>query len=319
MVQLNTGSLNILHPDFAVRHNEADGLIPGTNCSNWSTRKERIVTVLNDSKLDVICLQEISRANLNEILPHLVGYAEASHEMHQSRGDGVAILYKTDRLVLKQKHTFEPVHGMMSACVDLSERASGKIVRVASCHLKGGGSPEGINQINSLVERVETTPGFVHARVIAGDFNADANREHWNSARFRSLREKLYQHDDSQSPTEPKKNRRIDWVWIKASEAHEVQSLPIVHETVSAHIISATKLVWKNRTSFQPVGTASLVSPGVSSHKEGVLSLPSLSVSPPTPLSTPKRALPWYKNVGNFFWGIGRAIYTWFKSLFSQP
>ncbi len=231
------GTLNILHPAFAEKHHTQEGL--GQNGkSNWHTRKDKIATLITRSNLDVICLQEISQQSNLDLQEKLKNEYEIAH-IPRSRGDGLAIYFKKVRF---EKMNFVALSDGL-CFIDLKDRTTGKVVRVANCHLQGG------NQQHKGKKQIETLLAQVNApiSVIAGDFNADESQLHQADSKFSALLKEGFQHDGNLDETEvPKptctKGRHIDWIWCRfetpglAPQHHVIAQ----NEVVSDHLLSAS-------------------------------------------------------------------------------
>lgn len=250
-VEFTIGSYNILHPEFALKHKEAAGLDVNGQ-SNWAGRKIEIVKKLEESNLDIICLQEVSAQSIKDLMKSpnrgkLKGYSY-KHIPNQ-RGDGVAILWKKSVFKEKHKDEFEVNNSVRSGFVDLMK--NGKTIRVASCHLTGGKNQvQGEKDIHNIRERVESQAKNIDAIVIAGDFNATQD-----SGKIKKL--EGYKFDGDTSPTEIKTSRKIDWVFVKSegamlsplklgsSAAEESKAHP------SDHRLIATKVELKSNSKTQ--------------------------------------------------------------------
>lgn len=244
-MSVSVGTFNMLDPQFALNHNQKEGLT-NTGQSNWPTRKQGVVKLLNESKLDVICLQEISPKSLNDIKKDLNGQYDIKYIKHAGRSDGVAILYKkTFKEVNSQTLS---LHGLNSGYVDLKDQITGRVVRVANCHLLGGNKQnQGKEQIEKLLERVDNDPskgGAIAARIITGDFNADEKQLNNPNSKFDALQKANYQFDGDLSATEIANNRHIDWIWIRGDSRLSHLDIP-QPKPVSDHALLATKITFK--------------------------------------------------------------------------
>lgn len=239
------GTFNILDPNYALKHNQKEGLT-STGQSNWSTRKQGIVKLINGSNLDVICLQEISLDSFNDLKSGLENFYTIKHIKHIGKGDGLAILYKKTFREINSK--IESLHGLNFGYVDLQDHVSKKIIRVANCHLLGGPKQDlGKQQIEKLLKAVENDPstrGVISARIITGDFNADEKLLTETNTKFTSLQQANYQFDGDVTPTEIGKARHLDWIWIRgdAKLSHLNISQPV---SVSDHALLATEICLK--------------------------------------------------------------------------
>lgn len=241
-MNINIGTLNILDPDFAITHKQNEGLENGR--SNWGSRKDKIVKLLKDASLDVVCLQEVSAQSFHDLKIDLekLGYS-CVHTPHSGRKDGLAILYKQKKFQQVHYVSFAKA-GLDSCFVDLKDQATNKIIRVANCHLLGGGKPEGTAQIENLVNQVEKSPQYnIDARIIVGDFNEDQTKLNLVQTKFSALQKANYIFDGDLSPTEAGKNRKIDWLWIKVPNA-QIAPIQIPQPIVSDHKLCASRVTF---------------------------------------------------------------------------
>lgn len=250
--EVTIGTFNILDPVFAERHKQSQGL-NHLGRSNWDTRAPRLITCIQNSNLDVICLQEVSNVSKEYFEKFTQGTYVLLWSKHQSRHDGVAILYKKDKfkhIAFKQI----PSEGLCASYVDLKEKASQSVIRVASCHLLGGPAKGPVHsgkiQVDkyvSVVEKQESSLAYtLEAKIIAGDFN-EANPQ---SEKFQAL-QGYYTTDGSSMITEPDKNRKIDWIWVNSRGF--LNQLKVAQEdNLSDHRLLATKLILPIQSSDIP-------------------------------------------------------------------
>lgn len=244
-MSITIGTLNILHPPYAERHKQKEGLNQNGK-HNWHTRKDRIANLIKQSDLDVLCLQEIgSRSNL-DLQEKLRNAYEVVH-VSRERGDGLAIYFKKGKF---EKIKFTDL-GDGICFIDLNDRTMGKVVRVANCHLQGGSQQNvGKQQIETLLAKVNTpssTP--IAVRIIAGDFNSDETQLHQADSKFAALHKAGFQHNGDLSETElPKgghaKGRHIDWIWSHSDTPGLIPKPHLIaqSEVVSDHLLSASKI-----------------------------------------------------------------------------
>lgn len=223
-MQLSIGTLNILHPEFAVKHQEQAGLLPGTQLSNWEKRRINIVNEIGKANLDILGLQEISYESLADLKPSLELQGYAARHVPNPRGDGLAIIYKTNRFT---ELLFKPlrVHSDGVACfIDLLDKDSGKIARVANCHLLGGpsGPINGKIQLSEVSIALDLSSQYeIDLKAILGDFNED----HLHDDKKQILVKNNYVSDGVFVITEPSKNRQIDWIFIRQCSEKTVLNL----------------------------------------------------------------------------------------------
>ena len=91
------GTYNILHIIYATSYGDVEGMIKGTQESNWEIdRKAAIKSILLDSYLDVYMLQEVGTQELYDICSEdVLSYYGYVHTLHlPDRTDGVAVFWK---------------------------------------------------------------------------------------------------------------------------------------------------------------------------------------------------------------------------------
>lgn len=270
-MNITVGTFNILDPDFAVKYKQKEGLTAAGK-SNWNTRKDLIARKIENSNLDIMTLQEVSLTSFDDLSIDFqkAGYV-VKHVPHSERTDGLAVLYKANKFTEKGFKVFTK-HGMNSCYIDLA-MSTGKIIRVATCHLLGGPKQDmGREQIEQVVQMVEKNGAEeIEARIITGDFNADATQLDSPSdldeegdeldippTKFTALKEAEYEFDGDLTPTEIAKNRRIDWIWVRSSSV-TLSPLTAAMQTISQqrqeaasdHALAATQLQFKASV-FQP-------------------------------------------------------------------
>ncbi|MBN9378432.1 MAG: hypothetical protein BGO14_08040 [Chlamydiales bacterium 38-26] len=250
--EVTIGTFNILDPVFAERHKQPQGL-NSQGRSNWDSRGPRLITCIKNSNLDVICLQEVSEVSKKYFEKFTQDTYVILWSKHQSRHDGVAILYKKDKFKHIAFKKF-PSEGLCASYVDLQEKASKSVIRVASCHLLGGPAKGPVHsgkiQVDkyvSEVEKQESSQSYtLEAKIFAGDFN-EANLQ---SEKFQALKG-YYATDGSSMITEPDKNRKIDWIWVNSRGF--LNQLKVVQEdNLSDHRLLATKLTLPIQNSDVP-------------------------------------------------------------------
>lgn len=171
---IRVGSFNILSPTYALKNKQSEGVYNDGNC-NWFVRQERIINLIKDSQLDVICLQEICNSTLQDLSPDVskAGY-ELIFKKHPVGHDGLAILFKKGRMDKKnlisgsfQKRTF--------LFVDFIDKTINKIIRIGNCHLMGGlNEQEGFEQMENLLKDFLPKPKEkIDLRILMGDFASD--------------------------------------------------------------------------------------------------------------------------------------------------
>ena len=113
--EVTIGTFNILDPVFAERHKQPQGL-NSQGRSNWDSRGPRLITCIKNSNLDVICLQEVSEVSKKYFEKFTQDTYVILWSKHQSRHDGVAILYKKDKFKHIAFKKF-PSEGLCAVCL----------------------------------------------------------------------------------------------------------------------------------------------------------------------------------------------------------
>jgi hypothetical protein len=96
---LTVGTYNLLHPVYAEKHREAEGICGKLKKSNWEVRAPEIGRILQNSQLDVVFLQEVGSEQLLDLSPYISAY-QLTYVAHPGRSarDGVAVLTRRARL-----------------------------------------------------------------------------------------------------------------------------------------------------------------------------------------------------------------------------
>lgn len=152
--EFTIGTYNILHPFYALKWNEEEGIDKVTKKSNWNQRCARIGEILESNALDVYLLQEIGEAQLNDLKPYIADAYALIHFTHPARTarDGVAICCRRSTFKVTSSYSvpFEAVERekdgqhYMCAAVVLCTHKSAPLKRFAfaSTHLYTKGSVE---------------------------------------------------------------------------------------------------------------------------------------------------------------------------------
>lgn len=219
-MSFTVATYNILHPTYPTVDKSIQ---PNT----WPVRGPQIKQNIIDMNADVLCLQELSKISLQSLnLITSQGY-QVHYVKHNDAGkqDGVAICFKKDRFNWLQgehaDYTFNrvtPPHSQTTlthAYVDLQDKTTNKTIRVATCHLAGGGNgmSPGNKHIDAVLKKiyeVKKNAWPVDSLILTGDFNADQSHE-----RIFTMAAHDFSSDGSRDVTEPCNNRKIDWIWAK--------------------------------------------------------------------------------------------------------
>ncbi len=261
---------NILHEFFAIKYETAPGIITTTVngekkiTGNWKTRKILILNVLEKSKCDIICLQEVSlearaffEAELRKIHYIIAGCVIHSTLDHKNPY-GNLIFYKPREealtaFKLKTYRTLEKklifpqklyITGRGELFVDFNV-GDNTCIRVATTHLIGysrfdqdPGSEQkkkeaaltGYNQLTEIIEYIEKDSDEIDCIMITGDFNEGFEAEKEDYSRLKLLERNGYIYDGNKDPSEPSTKTKIDHIYLKYLRQRELVT-QITHET----------------------------------------------------------------------------------------
>jgi endonuclease/exonuclease/phosphatase family metal-dependent hydrolase len=206
---------------------------------NSKFRTNIIINNLNNANLDIICLQEVTADMGNAIAtsPKLQAKYSFTWEMHPQLQPpyqhGVAIGFRKDRF--ERSSNVEDIISLnkrVHLIMNLKDKTTQKIVRIASCHLLD--MRDRLNYNGEHTQHVVNTTisgSPADYTIIAGDMNADAsglNDELGISLAFKPLIDKEFKADENRESSEftkaeygngpiISKDRRIDWIWAKGA------------------------------------------------------------------------------------------------------
>jgi endonuclease/exonuclease/phosphatase family metal-dependent hydrolase len=170
---------------FNIRYGTADD---GPN--SWPFRKEAVFDLLADSQADVIGLQEVLEAQLEEIRKAVPQYASVStgRDDGMTAGEACSILYRKDRFELADSGTFwfsntpwlagtkHWGNGIPRICtwVRLIEKTNGKAFYMYNVHLDHQSQPSREKSVR-LLAKVIANRGTDEPYLVTGDFNMSMN------------------------------------------------------------------------------------------------------------------------------------------------
>jgi len=258
-------SYNILNPYHAVKWRTAEGLDEAGQ-DNWGAwRAEAVLENLEAGDFDVICLQELNTENLAWLTER---YELASHALHETDeplgAHGTAVMYRPERVELVASYAASSGGSpeRFGASADLRHKASGRVIRCLSVHLKGynpyeedlelkrasqrTGDQELARYVTwALNERLEGVDGLA----ILGDFNEDEREMSRESSRQAVLLERGFQWDGVCDVTETRTGRKIDWAFYRALSSRGAAQLhharPQQRLEASDHALTGLSLDFK--------------------------------------------------------------------------
>lgn len=281
MPSISVASYNVLNPYHAVKWADAEGLNEKgllkpvkklrasalsekswRSYSNWEERKERLRA--NLVLADIVCLQEIAHETIVSLLPAGYGLACAAyHKADQKYKEyGNAIIYRQDAAFkvasFECRWTYEKSDRAAACAVFALGNYS---ILVASIHLTGYDPEEsrrekmqeakkrGYLELAAYVEQLEDAATRLDGIVIAGDLNEDPGESAAPLYRMGYLAERGFRSDHNLLPSEPAKQRKIDWIFYKPLQ----QKLPAVLEPLSLettqlhasdHLMTGTRMIF---------------------------------------------------------------------------
>lgn len=262
------GTYNILNPFHAVKWRTSEGL-DDQGQDNWQQgRSASIIRNLTHAPIDICALQEIStltypalaRAQLNQkscLLSNLY-----THFTQDSLGaHGVTVLYCSERFERVNDVCVQTLSSeyRCTTSVDLKDRNTGKVYRIASVHLKGynpyeenisekrnaqkRGDLELQRYVNELLQDTEGLQGIF----ILGDFNEDAEemKARGHESRQGVLMQQHFSWSNTFESTEVRTGRQIDWIFYRDFDAqpHTLKHLSLKQDlSASDHMLTAAEL-----------------------------------------------------------------------------
>ena len=154
--------------------------------TRWDERKADVVEYIDTSGADVLCLQEVTKAQYDDLEASLKNYGIIWYPRDGgSNAEGLAILYSDDFTATNEERFWlsetpdvqSKGWGAMypRICVHATlKHTSGDILDVYNVHLDHMSNNARINGIKLVVERAFAAGGNA---VVAGDFNADTESD----------------------------------------------------------------------------------------------------------------------------------------------
>lgn len=231
-IMFSIGTYNIMKPNLQKnKYNAA-----------WNERKNQVLGNIRNGNLDVLCIQEVAKPELEWLSKEVFKFGYSLQHASCKDGSGVAVLYKQDKfnLISHSKGIFSGDNGNRTRAyvqLDLQDKSTQNISRVASMHLYGGtktGNSLAREQIESFKKQIEQNSQDVSQIILAGDFNSDHNDELAQNLNgpCRFLLETKEEFPFSYHTTEEKirttnrSNRHLDWIFVGIKKDHKVLMKP---------------------------------------------------------------------------------------------
>lgn len=230
---------NILHPKLAMQWKIPEGITqtPLGIVDNWAERKQKIIENLLLSNFSVACLQEVDHAIINDITEQqpfrsvLVSSHSPRKKIREIPQEGVSILYNSSKVELIYTKLFKSLEGNPQGTrgelfIDVKDKATRTISRIASLHLKGykldeinlevkqTAMQQGLAQLKTVIATVEKNIEKINAIFICGDFNEDDTDCVYSRVKY--LKNQGYQEDGNRSYTHLSTGKKLDWIFFKS-------------------------------------------------------------------------------------------------------
>lgn len=270
-MSIHVGTFNILDP-LEIQTVKPIGFDKKNTC-NWSDRKVKIIDLIENSNLDVIGLQGLSKASMDDLV---LGINKCGYEIKRvdpkNKLSGVlAVLYKKDNMKLINASLPTVVKGAPHPhfYLDLYNETTKKTIRVGNCHLSHvtKSQQQQIEALHGEMLAPSKNGASIDVKIMMGNFRADALTYFSDDNNcFSKLKNSDYQFDGELYPTElsPKcPGLRVDWIFVKPSVNNPIQLVAnqalyqsqqniADHLRLSDHFMIATEIQFTNLASNDP-------------------------------------------------------------------
>ncbi|CAK9114733.1 unnamed protein product [Durusdinium trenchii] len=225
------GSYNVLCTTYALKWKELQGMDANGN-SNWSLRWPVMRDILRRAQLDVICLQEVEKTDVERIVADLGPEYTSHYFKHPEEGrppDGLLIAVKTSCTCASPSWSQCDFKGkVIFGGVNFQLAKSGARVRVVNGHMRGG------NQKQLDAFAAFGAEGDAQIEVITADFNEDFEERSEGAVfcpfkgQYVTLRRspdlpQVSRPGNKQAQT-PGQGLKIDYIWVRErSQDYEAQ------------------------------------------------------------------------------------------------
>lgn len=222
-------SYNIANPIYGDKFKESSAKA-AYGLENWpSNRYKEVVHNIKSIGADIITLQECHPDTAEALKKDLTDY-EVTYTSHRGRNDdGVAILTKKNRFAVQKakEHHFQELDknkkavNRSSCYVDVFDNKNKKVIRVATGHIYGNPadpatSEKHASEFRKFAEQGDAKAGAPSTIILTADANAVKT-----SNVFKIIQDAGFRTDGNTSPTEPEKDRRIDFVFKKSTNKED--------------------------------------------------------------------------------------------------
>ena len=168
----------------------ADGTYTLDGKNAWHNRKDAVMDYMNNSGMDILCLQEVKKVQSQDILPALSFKYQGVYQACRNDIDnpeGLMVIFNAEKYQAVTEEFFylsetpgEQSLGWGAAChriclgLTLRHKATGQLVKVYNLHLDHQSEKARDNGIQLVMERIKAAEGHT---IVAGDFNAQATEK----------------------------------------------------------------------------------------------------------------------------------------------
>ncbi len=297
------GTYNVLHPYPQNQFN----FLPNQG-KDWNSRVQQIADNILDSGVHVLCVQELSKENFEDLKKRLSFSYAGFHTKHdggnQPKKDGVAIFYKPISFALKAVKTCTKTERSTTArrdlYVDLEDLTTHTVIRCASAHIEGNpAQPKlGDEQLSDILSYISRDYPGQSYRVNEIFLGCDLNQTRDIGIRVALAEEHGFTTTRNHIETEIGKNRQIDWVFFKTfnpnvalnSQSQALAQTPASdHRLVSVSVQSVKK---QEEIEKEQVEEPKLPQPQVVQLPQQPIQQPQPIQPLPQPIQQPKLELP---------------------------
>lgn len=166
----------------------ADGTFTLDGDNGWHNRKNAVINYINNSGMDILCLQEVKKVQSEDILPALASKYQGVYQARRSdiaNPEGLMIVFNREKYEMvnakyfylsetpeKQSYGWGANYYRICLVVTLRHKTTGELLNVFNVHLDHQVEAARTNGLKLVMEQVKTLKGH---SVVAGDFNTEAS------------------------------------------------------------------------------------------------------------------------------------------------
>ena len=166
----------------------ADGTYTLDGDNGWHNRKSAVINYINNSGMDILCLQEVKQLQCDDILPALASNYRGIYQARRSdiaNPEGLMVIFNTNKYDYisgeyfylsetpdKQSYGWGARYYRICLVVTLRHKASGELLNVFNVHLDHEVEAARTNGLNLVMDCVKAKQGH---SIVAGDFNTSSS------------------------------------------------------------------------------------------------------------------------------------------------